>query len=180
MKKVLISMLIIFTLVFLFESCQKKVKTEPVKPPEKVEKVEEVTPKVEKPVLTEEEIFMKKSLEQINSEGHLNRINFDFDKYFIREDMKVILQANAEWLLKHPTVVISVEGHCDEKGTIEYNMALGEKRAKAAMNYMVSLGVPAARVQIISYGKNKPLIPGASSEADHFMNRRAESIIIKK
>lgn len=179
MKKRLFVILISFMLIVFFSTCKKKeVKTEPVKKPV-VEKVEEVTPKVEKPVLTEEEIFQKKSLEEANKEGYLKMVHFDFDKYYIKDDMKPILHANAEWLLKHPVVEILVEGHCDERGTIEYNIALGEKRASAAKNYLISLGVPEARLKIISYGKSKPLVRGVDEET-YYQNRRSEFTITKK
>ena len=172
-------MFLALTLVLFFNSCgKKKVKTTPQKT--KVEKVEEKTPKVEKPVLTEEEIFQKKSLDELNKEGHLKMIHFDFDKYNIKDDMKPILQSNSDWLLKHETVEITVEGHCDERGTVEYNLALGEKRAKAAKKYLVSLGVNEARIKTISYGKNKPLIPNAKDEDSHYKNRRAVFVITKK
>jgi len=179
MKKRLFVILISFMLVVFFSTCKKKeVKTEPVKKPV-VEKVEEVTPKVEKPVLTEEEIFQKKSLEEANKEGYLKMVHFDFDKYYIKDDMKPILHANAEWLLKHPGVEILVEGHCDERGTVEYNIALGEKRASAAQNYIISLGVPGERLKIISYGKSKPLVRGVD-EGTYYQNRRSEFSITKK
>lgn len=172
-------MFVALTLVLFFNSCgKKKVKTTPQKT--KVEKVEEKTPKVEKPVLTEEEIFQKKTLDELNKEGHLKMIHFDFDKYNIKDDMKPILQSNSDWLLKHETVEITIEGHCDERGTVEYNLALGEKRAKAAKKYLVSLGVNEARVKTISYGKNKPLIPNAKDEDSHYKNRRAVFVITKK
>ena len=93
--------------------------------------------------------------------------------------MKPILQANANWLLKFSSVEVLVEGHCDERGTIEYNIALGEKRAEAAKNYLVSLGMNPAKIKIISYGKSKPLVQGVD-EATYFQNRRAEFVITKK
>ena len=83
---------------------------------------------------------MSKSLEQINKEQPLAMIHFDYDKYFVREDAKSVLDRNAAWLKKFRTVKILVEGHCDERGTEEYNLALGEKRAKSAIDYLVSLG----------------------------------------
>jgi peptidoglycan-associated lipoprotein len=180
MKKLLVVLFMSVALVMFFGSCKKGVKTEPVAQEPEVEKVEEVTPQVEKPELTEEEIFERMSLEEINKEGHLKKINFDFDKYYIRDDMKATLHRNADWLLKHPSVEIKVEGHCDERGTVEYNIALGEKRASTAKEYLVSLGVPAERMNIVSYGKNRPLIPNAADEDSHFQNRRAEFIIVKK
>ena len=93
--------------------------------------------------------------------------------------MKGILHNNADWLLKHSSVVITIAGHCDERGTVEYNMALGEKRADAAMKYLLNLGIPAERMKIVSYGKNNPLVNGIDEDT-HFQNRRDEFIIIKK
>lgn len=179
MNKKFFVILISFMLIVFFSTCKKKeVKTEPVKEPV-VEKVEEITPKVEKPVLTEEEIFQKRNLEEANKAGYLKKIHFDFDKYYIKDDMKPILHSNAEWLLKHPNVEILVEGHCDERGTIEYNIALGEKRADATKNYLVSLGVPELRTKIISYGKSKPLVRGVDEET-YYQNRRSAFTIVKK
>jgi|GEM_PF-396541 len=177
MKRFLVVILSVMMIVFLFNSCAKKVKTVPETT--KVEQVEEQAPKVDKPQLTEEEIFLQKSLDDINKEGNLKKINFDFDKYSIREDMKGILHSNADWLLKHQTVVVSIAGHCDERGTVEYNMALGEKRAEAAMNYLLNLGISADRMKIVSFGKNKPLVKGIDEDT-HFQNRRDEFIIVKK
>lgn len=178
MKKLLVVLFIGVALLMSLESCKKEVKTEPVveKP---VEKVEEVKPKVEKPVLTEEEIFQQKSLDEINQEGHLKKIHFDFDKHNIKDDMKPILHRNADWLLKHSSVEIVVEGHCDERGTEEYNIALGEKRAEAAKAYLVNLGVPASSVNIVSYGKSRPAVKGVDEDT-YYQNRRAEFKITKK
>lgn len=178
MKKWMLAALAL-SLVFMFPACAKKAaKVEPAQGPA-VEQVEEPTAQVEKPVLSEEELFQQKSLEDLNKDQVLKRIHFDFDMYSIREDMKPLLQANANWLLKFPSVEVLVEGHCDERGTIEYNIALGEKRAEAAKNYLVSLGMNPAKVKIISYGKSKPLVQGVD-EATYFQNRRAEFVITKK
>jgi len=178
MKKWLL-VLVALSIVLMFNACGKKAaKVEPVQGPV-VEKVEEPVAQVERPVLSEEELFQQKSLEELNKDQVLKKINFDFDMYTIREDMKPVMQANADWLLKFPSVEVLVEGHCDERGTIEYNIALGEKRAEAARNYLVSLGLNAAKVKIISYGKSKPLVQGVD-EATYFQNRRAEFVITKK
>lgn len=179
MKRLLIGVLIVFLTLAFFDSCKKKVVTEPAKEQPKVEAVEEPTPKMEKPKLTEEEIFQRKTLEEVNKMGYLKKIHFDFDKYFIRDDMKPILQANAEWLLRQSTVEIRIEGHCDERGTVEYNMALGERRANASKKYLRDLGVPGDRIQIVSYGKSKPLVKGVD-EQTHYMNRRDEFVITRK
>ncbi len=179
MKKWLL-MLVALSLILMFNACGKKAaKVAPPAQEPVVEKVEEPTAQVEKPVLSEEELFQQKSLEELNKDQILKRINFDFDKYTIRDDMKPIIQANANWLLKFASVEVLVEGHCDERGTIEYNIALGEKRAEAAKNYLVSLGMNPAKVKIISYGKSKPLVQGVDEET-YLQNRRAEFVITKK
>ncbi len=181
MKKV-ITLLSLAMLPLIMTQCAgKKAVTEaPVAPATPVvERVDEQAAKVDQPVLSEEEIFQQKSLAQLNAEGNLRRVHFDYDQYQIREDMKSILSANADWLLKHKSIEILVEGHCDERGTIEYNIALGEKRAASAQNYIASLGVPASRIKIVSYGKNKPLAPG-NDEDSFAQNRRAEFVITKK
>jgi peptidoglycan-associated lipoprotein len=134
---------------------------------------------VKEPVLTEEEIFQKKTLEEINQEIPLAMIFFDYDKYNIRDDAIPVLEANAQWLKQHSAVKILVEGHCDERGTEEYNLALGEKRAKSTMDYLVSLGLPSEKIRIISYGKSQPLDPG-HDESAWAKNRRAQFLIIEK
>jgi peptidoglycan-associated lipoprotein len=103
-------------------------------------------------------------------------IRFDFDKSFIREDAKPILQAVADYLKKNPGAKILIEGHCDERGTSEYNMALGDRRAHAARKYLEALGVPRSRLSTISYGEERPLDPGHDEEA-WAKNRRAAFVL---
>ncbi len=86
----------------------------------------------------------------------LKLIYFDFDKSFIRDDARPVMQANAEWLKAHPKVNVRIEGHCDERGTIEYNQALGQRRAASAKKYLVDTGVSSSRISLLSYGKEKP------------------------
>jgi len=81
---------------------------------------------------------------------------FDFDKYLIRDDAKSALQKDAEFLNNHPNLKVQIEGHCDERGTEEYNLVLGNHRADAVKQFLVTLGVDASRISIISYGKDKP------------------------
>jgi peptidoglycan-associated lipoprotein len=182
MKKLLILSLSCL-LVFAFAvSCKKKVEQTPPPPPQakeqpKVEKVEE--PPAKPPALTEEEIFERKTLEELNAEKPLEMIHFDFDKFFIRDDAKPVLQENAAYLKKWPSVMVLLEGHCDERGTEEYNLALGEKRAQSTKDYLVSLGVSGDRLKIISYGKSQPIDPG-HNEAAWEMNRRTQFTIIEK
>ena len=101
-----------------------------------------------------------------------DRVFFDTDKSNIREDARTTLGRQAEWLKKYPNYQITIEGHCDERGTREYNLALGERRANAAHQYLVAQGVPAARLKTISYGKERP-DPVGSDEAAWARNRRA-------
>src|SRR5260221_9650132 len=101
-----------------------------------------------------------------------DRVFFDTDMSTIREDGRATLNRQAEWLKKYTNYQITVEGHCDERGTREYNLALGERRANAARQYLVAQGVPAARVKTISYGKERP-DPVGSDDAAWALNRRA-------
>ena len=109
----------------------------------------------------------------------LKDIHFDFDKYDIRPGDASILNENAALLKKYPNVKIQIEGHCDERGTVEYNLALGERRANSTKNYLASHGVSPSRISTISYGKEKPLDPGHNEEA-WAKNRRAHIVILSK
>lgn len=109
----------------------------------------------------------------------LKSINFEYDKAALTAEAKKKIQGNAEWLKGQNGVKMQIEGHCDSRGSIEYNLSLGERRAQAVKNYMVSLGVNADRLSIISYGKEKPLSHG-DSEADHQKNRRANFVPLGK
>ncbi len=93
---------------------------------------------------------------EINQRGYLKDAFFDLDRSEIRADARGALEADASWLRRYPTVKLTVEGHCDERGTREYNMALGDRRANAVKAYLVTLGVEASRVRTVSYGKERP------------------------
>ena len=182
MKKLIIYTLAII-LVFSFAvACKKKPKEVPPAPPQvqehpPVEKVEQ--PKVQEPQLSEEEMFLQKSVDQINREKPLGTVYFDYNTAAIRGDARATLDTDAAWLKKFRTAKILVEGHCDERGTEEYNLALGEKRAKAAQDYLLSAGIAPDRIKIISYGKSQPINPGHDESAWQ-MNRRAQFVIIEK
>jgi peptidoglycan-associated lipoprotein len=109
----------------------------------------------------------------------LKDIHFDFDKYDIRPGDAEILKENAALLMKYPNVKIQIEGHCDERGTVEYNLALGERRANSTKRYLVSLGISGDRISTISYGEERPLDPGHNEEA-WTKNRRAHTVILSK
>jgi peptidoglycan-associated lipoprotein len=101
----------------------------------------------------------------------LQPVYFDFDKSFIRSDARDILKANADWLKANPKVKIKIEGNCDDRGTIEYNQALGQRRAASAKKYLTDLGISPSRISIISYGKEKPVCT-ESTESCWQKNRR--------
>jgi len=103
-------------------------------------------------------------------------VRFDFDKSEVKEDGRKTCQVVADYLKKNPMAKFLIEGHCDERGTSEYNMALGDRRATAVMNYLVSLGVPKAALSTVSFGKEKPLDPG-HDEGAWEKNRRAHFVL---
>jgi peptidoglycan-associated lipoprotein len=105
-----------------------------------------------------------------------DRVYFDFDAYTIRADAQPILDAQAAWLQRYPGVQVRIEGNCDERGTREYNLALGARRANAVRDYLVAHGVEAARITTVSYGKEKPIDAGTGEEADAH-NRNAHTAI---
>lgn len=109
----------------------------------------------------------------------LKDIRFDYDKYDIRRVDEGILRENAAFLKKNPKMKIQIEGHCDERGTVEYNLALGERRANSTKRYLVSLGITSDRISTISFGKERPLDPGQNEEA-WAKNRRAHIVVLSK
>jgi peptidoglycan-associated lipoprotein len=131
------------------------------------------------PALTEAELFARKTLEQLNAEKPLGDVFFDLDQSTIRADAKAPLQVNADWMKKWPSTQVIVEGHADSRGSSEYNLALGSRRAEAVKQFMVSLGIQANRITVISKGKEQPF---CSSEDDACwqQNRRGHFIVSAK
>jgi len=105
----------------------------------------------------------------------LQRIHFDFDRSEIKSEYKAVLEGNAQWLKDHGAAKVAIEGHCDERGSTEYNIALGWRRARAAKNYLVSLGSSADRLSTKSFGEERPLC-NESNESCWWKNRRAEFV----
>ncbi|MRR14081.1 peptidoglycan-associated lipoprotein Pal, partial [archaeon] len=105
-------------------------------------------------------------------------IYFDYDSFSIKPEDRKILAEKASYLNANPDAKVRIEGHCDERGTTEYNMALGERRAKAAQEYLVFLGISTDRITVISYGEEKPVDPGQSEEA-WSKNRRDHFVLVK-
>ncbi|OWQ92441.1 peptidoglycan-associated lipoprotein [Sphingopyxis witflariensis] len=106
-----------------------------------------------------------------------DRVFFGFDQYNVDAEDQATLQSQAQWLQRNPAVRVTLEGHADERGTRDYNIALGERRANAAKNYLSSIGIDPNRIQVISYGKERPAELGSTEEA-YAKNRRAVTVII--
>ena len=177
----------VIPLVFvLFLGCPKKqpeappeppVETTPTPPP--AEEVEE--PEAPEPMDQEEQDPLEsEDMREVNSEairqGFEPNVYFDFDRSNLRAEAREALTGNARWLRQHPEFIVTIEGHCDERGTNEYNLALGERRANAAQDYMVSLNVEPGRFRTISYGEERPVCT-QSDEACWQRNRRAHMVI---
>lgn len=111
----------------------------------------------------------------VETTAGLRRIHFDFDKSFIKPEYESVLHDNAMWMQQHPGAHALVEGHCDERGTNEYNIALGDRRAKSAQEYMVNLGISYDRLSTVSFGEERPLCY-EHDESCWWQNRRAEFI----
>jgi len=173
--------------------CPKKtvVKEEPSVKKEEAVKVEAERVAREREVKARDEVA-KKELEKsliakkepgiegvVFESSLLKDIHFDFDKYDIRPGDAEILKENAILLKKYPNVKIQIEGHCDERGTSEYNLALGERRANSGKNYLISLGISENRISTISYGEEKPLEAGYNEEA-WAKNRRAHFVVLSR
>jgi peptidoglycan-associated lipoprotein len=129
--------------------------------------------------LTEDQIFAKKTVDQLNAEKPLGDVLFDYDSATLRDDGRAAASKNAEYLKRWPSVRITVEGHADSRGTAEYNLALGGRRATAVKDYLVSLGVTADRITTISKGKEQPVCT-QETEACWQQNRRGFNIITAK
>ena len=114
-------------------------------------------------------------LANVGLEG--DRVFFDYDQYNVDAQDQATLQSQAQWLQRNPAVRVTLEGHADERGTRDYNIALGERRANAAKNYLASLGLDPSRINVISYGKERPAELG-STEAAYAKNRRAVTVVI--
>lgn len=170
MKKVLIIFLIIFTV-----GCAKK----------HVQQDDIYGEKAESEVIADEVSMSEKDIWEIDLDDaevikEIDRVFkdalFDYDKYNIRADARYLLDTIASWLTKNHNTKVIIEGHCDERGTNEYNLALGERRAKAARDYLVSLGISSSRMTLITYGEEKPTCT-AHSESCWQDNRRAHFVV---
>ena len=128
---------------------------------------------------TEDEIFAKKTLDQLNAEMPLSDVVFDYDMSAIREDQRGLLQKNADYMRRWMTIRVTIEGHADQRGTNEYNLALGERRGNSVKDYLASLGIAADRMTVISKGEEAPLCTEMTDPC-YQRNRRGHFIITAK
>jgi len=192
MKKIFIIMFLAIGLVI--SGCAQKKVVQPVTPEQQQppSTSTSVTPKEtsdKKGILRPWERVTEKELAKVETKGEPARyteekdlfadIHFDYDKYDVREEDKPVLQNIANWLLKNTSAKISIEGHCDERGTNEYNLALGDRRAKAARDYLIALGIASGRVEMLSYGEEMPFCK-EQTEGCWAKNRRDHFVVLKE
>lgn len=191
MRKISVFMFITFML--LFAGCSKKAVVQPEQPSEELTGQQAVVPQKETLARTPDYRYQERITEQqlakigtdeeaaryLEEKGKFDDIHFAYDQYDISPDAQITLQAVASWLNKNTSAKILIEGHCDDRGTNEYNLALGDRRAKAARDYLVALGIAAGRVETISYGEEEPLCSEPNEEC-WTKNRRAHFVILKE
>jgi len=181
-KKLLSILCLVLCLALVSVACKKK--GAKVTPPPEPQPVTTPEPKIEtQPPKQVEEGFKTQEPEkapipstaaELNAQEVLKTIYFDYDKSDLTDTARTTLRQNADWLKANSQWNAVIEGHCDERGTIEYNLALGQRRANAVREYLTSLGVPAAGLRVVSYGEERAADPG-HTEASWAKNRRAES-----
>lgn len=170
MKRLTLALLLGVLVALVLAGCPKKQQPVEEVPPPVTQQEPEPQPEPE-PVVEEP----APSLE----ESQLQTVYYDFDKYNLRSDARRALDANAELLKQFSNVIVRIEGHADERGTNEYNLSLGEKRARSAMDYLAGLGIDPGRMSTISYGEERPAAQGSNENA-WAQNRRAEFRIVSQ
>jgi peptidoglycan-associated lipoprotein len=167
---------IALTVVTLALACSKKPPAAaPLPPPPPAPTTPAPAPKP----LTEDEGFAKKTLAELNAEKPLEDVYFDYDKAELKTDARTSLAKNAGWLKRWPSTKVLVEGHCDARGTNEYNLGLGEKRAAAVRDYLAGLGIAGDRIQIVTKGAESPFCL-EETESCYAQNRRGHFILSGK
>jgi peptidoglycan-associated lipoprotein len=163
-------------------ACKKKppTTTPDARPPVAAAPAEVAPPPAAAPTKDVEVVeILTMDIDVLNKKGYLSDAFFDYDQSDLREDARSVLAGDAQWLKKHSSVQVLIEGHCDERGTAAYNLALGDRRANAAKEYLVSLGIDGSRLRTISYGKERPFCT-ESTESCWQKNRRAHLVITAK
>src|SRR5438067_12527129 len=173
---------LVLSSVVAFAACHKKIAPAPPPPPPPPPAATPAPPPPPPPpaapapaptprALTEDEIFARKSVDELNSEKPLDDVFFDLDKSDLRDDARNALQKDADWMKRWTGTQVTVEGHCDSRGSSEYNLSLGSRRANAVKEYLQSLGIVANRVTVVSKGKEQPFC-SEQNESCWQQNRR--------
>jgi peptidoglycan-associated lipoprotein len=185
-RTALFPLLVAVALLSVVTSCKKAEPVTTPTPPPPVEQPAPPTPppaepkevtepfKPEPPVTRE----VVPSIEEINKSGVLKTVYFGYDSSELDDTAVAALRSNADWLKKNSKFIVEIGGHCDERGTIEYNIALGNRRGDSVRQYLASLGVNASQLNVVSYGEEKPVDPGHGEES-WSRNRRAEFVVVR-
>jgi peptidoglycan-associated lipoprotein len=164
---------VLLTGLLVLAGCPKKPSDTATPPMEKVKPPATSTPRADTPAIDEPDLGEEEIVGQNPKVSELGIVYFDYDKSEVRADMKSVLQANARWMITNADVRVQIEGHCDERGTNDYNLALGNRRADAIKRYLVGLGVPSNRLSTISYGEERPVCQ-RSDDSCWSKNRRGQ------
>lgn len=192
MKKVFLCMLLVLGMLYAGCSSKKVVQPTPQLAEPEIKSQAAVTaqePAQKRPEIRPAERISEQQLAKIatkdETSGRIEEkamfddIHFDYDKYEVRSEAQAVFQTIASWLLKNPSAKILIEGHCDERGTNEYNLALADRRAKSVRDYLIALGTTSGKVEMVSYGEEKPLCTEHTEEC-WAKNRRAHFVILKE
>ena len=175
------SFLMVAVLLFAVGCVKQTVETEELPPPKPpapmVRKKQPPKPVVKEDMMEAERRRKRAAFKRSLAEFENDLVYFDFDKSEVRPDMRAIMDAKARFLQEFPSIRVQIEGHCDERGTVEYNIALGHRRSQSSKDYLVSLGVKSSRVDTVSYGEERPA-DSRSNEAGWAKNRRAKFNVI--
>lgn len=191
MKNVFIMIVLVSGLIFA--GCSSKHVAPPEQPAQPETQKQAVVPAKEPPKqlpqqrppenITDQQLAKVETTEEApmysEEKSPFEDIHFDYDKYEIQADAQAALKSVSSWLLKNPSARLLIEGHCDERGTNEYNLALADRRAKSVRDYLIALGIASARVEMVSYGKEKPICT-EHTEGCWAKNRRAHFVILRE
>jgi peptidoglycan-associated lipoprotein len=172
-KKTFLAVTLLVVAALVFSGCASKKDTETLGPtgePETVQPTWQPEPEPTQSLEVEDADYYNKL-------GVLQKIHFETDKWDILPEYRQVLKDNANWIVNHTDFKVTIEGHCDERNTEAYNLALGERRANAAKEYLIGLGVPANLIQTVSYGKARPLDPNRTEEA--FAKNRRDMFLLR-
>jgi peptidoglycan-associated lipoprotein len=183
-KSLVLPLFMMMSLLFLMNAgCAKKQAATETTAADGAAMTEDMGPGMQQPMGLDESTLGESAMGEESMDGSmgpavaavsaLEKIQFDFDQYVLSAEAQAILVNNADYLKANPDQKVRIEGHCDERGSDEYNLALGQRRALAAKNFLVSLGIAPERLSVISYGEEMPLDPSGTEEA-FALNRRAE------